>query len=186
MSYVTYNTKALVCGSFEQNIADKNFMLFTERAGMLYATGKSVRLEKSKQRAALQDFSRVQISLVKGKGGWRIGSVEALANDFFLAESREARGSVVSLYKFLRRFIRGEEASPELFAFCIFALDFLQHAKAEREKIELLIQLEILRRLGYVAEDSSMISDWDLIDYKSINKDTLSQKIKDATESSHL
>ena len=53
----------------------------------------------------------------KGKQGWRIGSVEAIKNDFSAATTREARASIIRLYKLLRRFIRGEEASVELYDF---------------------------------------------------------------------
>jgi len=86
-----------------QNTSDKSFLLFTRDNGMLFATAKSVREEVSKQRQALQDFSRIRVSLVKGKTGWRIGSVESLRNDFSAAYDRETRGSVVSLYRLLRR-----------------------------------------------------------------------------------
>ena len=105
MSYQTYTTEALVCGSFLHNTADKVFLLFTREAGMLYATAKSVREERSKQRFALQDFSLINVSLIKGKQGWRVGSVEAEVNYFTKSEERLARGSVVLLFKTLRRFI---------------------------------------------------------------------------------
>ena len=72
MSYQTYITDAVVVGSYASNTADKSYLLFTKRAGMLYATARSVREERSKQRYALQDFSHITVTLVKGKGGWCI------------------------------------------------------------------------------------------------------------------
>ena len=158
MSYVTYTTEALVCGSFEQNTSDKSFLLFTRDNGMLFATAKSVREEVSKQRQALQDFSRIRVSLVKGKTGWRVGSVESLKNDFSGPPDRETRGSVVLLYRLLRRFIRGEEASSELYDFVVEALDVVSQPQPNRAVLDLFVQIRILSLLGYVDEASIPVS----------------------------
>lgn len=80
MAYVTYTTDAIVCGTYDRNTADRSYRLFTRELGMLYADARSVRLEKSKQRQALQDFSLIKVSLVKGKAGWKIGSVSEVQN----------------------------------------------------------------------------------------------------------
>ena len=115
MAYATYTTKALVCGTFNRNTADRSYLLFTREAGMLYADARSVREERSRQRYALQDFSLVRVSLVKGKQSWKVGSIEAQKNYYSLAVENETRGSVVSLFRLLRRFVNCEEAAPELF-----------------------------------------------------------------------
>jgi recombinational DNA repair protein (RecF pathway) len=125
MSYQTYHTEALVCGSYHNNTADKSFLLFTKRAGMLYASARSVREEKSKQRYALQDFSLITVTLIKGKTGWRIGSVETEGNVFGNALSRQSRGSVVRVLKLVRRFVAGEEPHPELYDELVYALQYL-------------------------------------------------------------
>ena len=150
MSYQTYTTEALVCGSFLHNTADKVFLLFTREAGMLYATAKSVREERSKQRFALQDFSLINVSLIKGKQGWRVGSVEAEVNYFTKSEERLARGSVVLLFKTLRRFIHGEEPLPKLFDFCLEALKAMSQENQQHNFLDSVIQLKILSMLGYV------------------------------------
>lgn len=154
MSYVTYTTEALVCGSFDQNTADRSFLLFTKELGMLFAVAKSVREERSLQRPALQDFSRIRVSLVKGKTGWRIGSVEAVANDYAKAKDRETRGSVVLLYRLLRRFIRGEEPVPVLYDKVVAGLDVLLMDLNNRRLVELLVEIEILSLLGYVDQEA--------------------------------
>ena len=154
MSYHTYTTEALVCGSFLHNTADKVFLLFTREVGMLYATAKSVREERSKQRFALQDFSLIRVSLIKGKQGWKVGSVEAKTNYFTQADNRLARGSVVTVFKTLRRFIHGEESLPTLFDFCLLALEEMNKVKDERLFWDLIVQLKILSELGYVDEGS--------------------------------
>jgi DNA repair protein RecO len=192
MSYVTYTTEAVVCGSFEQNTADKAFLLFTREAGMLFANARSVREEVSKQRFALQDFSRIRVSLIKGKTGWRIGSVESEKNDFSIAKTREARASVVSIYKLLRRFVRGEEASVDLYDFVVSALDQLEEGTDDRKFLDLFIQLKILSILGYVDQKSlpEYIFDHDLAKLSEIRDENLIDKmtkiITKAESSSHL
>ncbi len=154
MSYTTYITQALVCGTFNRNTTDRTYLLFTREAGMLFAEARSVREERSRQRYALQDFSRIRVSLVKGKQSWKIGSVEAVASDFSVATSREARGGVVSFYRLLRRFIRGEEASPELFDFCQQALNILILPSTHRTFMEMCIKVRLLSALGYVDNEA--------------------------------
>jgi DNA repair protein RecO len=145
-----YTTEALVCGTFNRNTADRSYLLFTKEAGMLYAEARSVREERSRQRMALQDFSLVRVSLIKGKSSWKIGSIESQRNFFSSASDKAARGSVVSLTRFLRRFFSGQEAAPALFEYVATALALLSAETAGREFIESVVQLHILHSLGYV------------------------------------
>jgi recombinational DNA repair protein (RecF pathway) len=192
MSYVTYTTEALVCGSFEQNTSDKSFLLFTRDNGMLFATAKSVREEVSKQRMALMAFSRIRVSLVKGKTGWRVGSVESIKNDFSGAPDRETRVSVVLLYRLLRRFIRGEEVSTELYDFVVEALGVVSQPQPNRAVLDLFIQIKILSMLGYVDEAAipASLQNRTLSDViMAASPATVAQLevlISKATESSHL
>lgn len=150
MAYSTYTTKALVCGTWNRNTSDKSYLLFTREAGMLYAAARSARLEKSKQRYGLQDFSLIRVSLVKGKSGWRVGSVEPITNHYHQATNKAARGSVVKVYRTLRRFFSGEEASVELFDQIVEDLEVLGNEFNDRSSIENIVQLRILYALGYV------------------------------------
>lgn len=192
MAHQIYTTKAIVCGAYDHNTSDKSFLLFTREAGMLFATARSVREERSKQRPALQEFSYINISLVKGKQGWRVGSVEAVENFFSNAVSRPARSSVVLLIKTLRRFIHGEEATPKLFDFCIQTLTGLSKAVENREFLELLSELKILAELGYVNDKDipkglkesnfSQLENY----IEQISLDKLKKIIVTAVDNSHL
>jgi recombinational DNA repair protein (RecF pathway) len=153
MSYQTYITDAVVVGSYASNTADKSYLLFTERAGMLYATARSVREERSKQRYALQDFSHIMVTLVKGKAGWRVGSVESHKNFYADAVSRLARGSVVRLTKTLRRYVHGEVPDENLYHTYIEALTLLSTECEARTAYERCAEVRLLSHLGYVASD---------------------------------
>jgi recombinational DNA repair protein (RecF pathway) len=152
VSYSTYTTEALVCGTFNRNTADRSYLLFTREAGMLYAEARSVREERSRQRMALQDFSLVRVSLIKGKASWKVGSIESQKNFFMLATDKFARGSVVSLTRFLRRFYGGQEAAPLSFDYIVSAFGLLSTDIRDREFVEKIIQAHLLLSLGYVDE----------------------------------
>ncbi len=156
MSYQTYITDAVVVGSYASNTADKSYLLFTERAGMLYASARSVREERSKQRYALQDFSHITVTLVKGKAGWRIGSVESHENFYNDATTRGARGSIVRLTKTLRRYVHGEVPDADLYRIYVEALGVLVEDCEPRAVYERCAEVRLLAELGYVASDTAV------------------------------
>jgi DNA repair protein RecO len=151
MSYTTYTTNAIVCGTYDRNTADRSYRLFTRELGMVWADARSVRKESSLQRQALQDFSLIKVSLVKGRTGWKIGSVSEVKNYYSRATDQAARGSVVKLIKLLRRFLTGEEAQSELFDECVTALDFFVGTCVSRDLYERVFTQRILAQLGYIA-----------------------------------
>ena len=150
MAYVTYTTDALVCGTFDRNTADRSYRLFTRELGMLYADARSVRKEASKQRQALQDFSFIRVSLVKGKGGWKIGSVTEVKNYYAHAADQTARGSVVKIVRLIRRFLAGEEMHESLFDECVTALEFFSSEHVDRKCYEHIFIQRVLAQLGYI------------------------------------
>ena len=154
MSYKTYTTEAIVCGSRMNNTSDKSFLLFTRDAGMLWATAKSVREERSKQRFALQDFSLMKVSLIRGKSGWRIGSAESEINFFSRSIEKERRTAVTQLIRLLRQFLHGEVTHLDLFADTKEVLLRLTSAETKDiERLSAIYTLRLLHRLGYVANE---------------------------------
>lgn len=152
MSYRTYTTTAIVCGSYDRYQADRTFRLFTESFGLLYATARSVREERSKQRYALQDFSLLQVSLVKGRAGWRIGSVIELGNVFLQAPDQAARIQIVRLVRILNRYVQGPEEAGDIFPLFYTSLLSLGAGKVSYpEQYARGVELQILYRLGYIA-----------------------------------
>src|SRR5665213_790119 len=91
--YQKYNTDALVLGSRELAEADKVFALYTKDFGLVRARASSIRSEHSKMRYALQKFSRANVSLVRGKRGWRAAGA---------ASQKNASGTVQSISAFAR------------------------------------------------------------------------------------
>jgi len=155
MSYAIYTTEALVCGNYDSRTADKSYLLFTKDAGMLYASAQSVREERSKQRYALQDFSLVRLSLVRGKSGWRIGSAEIENNVYNLALSREARIAAITMVKLIRQFVRGEDPLVIVFQDLKTALKMICNPESNPGVIADIFSLRLLHQLGYIAADEA-------------------------------
>ncbi len=154
MSYKTYITEALVCGSTPSNTSDKSFLLFTREAGMLYASAKSVREERSKHRYALQDCALIRVTLVRGRSGWKITGTEAMQNFYSEQETREGRKLVRDVVRLLRRLIHGEESVPSIFDETKACLTAPVHG---REGVTyLLYTLRTLHTLGYVEKTAPM------------------------------
>lgn len=151
MSYKTYTTEALVCGSRHSNTSDKSYLLFSPDAGMVWASAKSVREERSKQRYALQDFSHIRVSLVKGKSGWRIGSVESFGNAFMAAKTRIQRGCINHLFALLRRYVHGEVSLPNVYEDLAVILNDQAYLEMHCVRIQQLFAVRLLSELGYVA-----------------------------------
>ena len=155
MSYQTYTTEALVCGTYRRNTADASYALLTAEAGLVYASARSVREERSRQRYALQDFAQIRVSLVRGKAGWRIGSVDSATNFYHQATTRAQRGAVVQVVKVIRRFIQSEGVLPSVYAGTLGVLHRLTQAPdAETGWLVRHYELWLLYELGYVARAS--------------------------------
>ncbi len=193
MSYKTYTTEALVCGSAYSNTSDKSYLLFTKEAGMVWATARSVREERSKQRYALQDFSCIRVSLVKGRSGWRIGSVEALGNPFMKAETRSKRGIVSFLVRQLRRYVHGEIELEKTYHDVTLLLGNASNTETQVELLQQLFLVRLLTELGYIAVDPSwktLIEAKTVLDALELYEDRMETLIHKAIEkgsnASHL
>lgn len=148
MAYQTYITDALVCATRDSNTSDRSYLLFAREAGMVWATARSVREERSKQRFALQDFSLLRATLVRGKGGWKIAGVEPISSAYYGHDNRESRTFVRNIIRLLRRVMQGEEANTDLFDEVLLSL--AQKKIDDPHGHELALSLRILWHLGYV------------------------------------
>ncbi len=192
MSYATYTTEALICGSRDNNTSDRAYLLFTQEVGMIWATARSVREERSKQRYALQDFSLIRVSLVKGKSGWRIGSVEAICNPFMEARDRRERAHVKNTVALIRRYIHGEQTVVGVFA---DAKEALVIARAQQlfDVVDLLFTARLLYELGYISKSATVSSIFEtktlteaLATYDESFATELTKLIEQAHKLSHL
>ena len=152
MSHTTYTTPAYVLSVRNVGEANRLFTLLTRDFGTLSATAQSIRLEKSKLRFALQRFSFAEVSLVRGKGGWRITNAYSQNNIFFYTDPLRQR-IVIDSTELLRRLIVGEAPDENLFS--IVSDGYMALSKLEEEQLqpfELVLVSKILSTLGYGGE----------------------------------
>ena len=193
MVYQTYTTTAIVCGSWPRNGADKIFLLFTRELGMLYATARSVREERSRQRYALQECASVRVSLVRGRLGWRIGSVIDISHPVLSAKDRQRRIAIVRLLRTVRRFLPGESPVPNVFDTITHALEHLvQTNDVQAEVFTVCTQFKVLYELGYIAPTAiqqtflTMPPDEIQNVVSEVNLEDMQRSIDNASAVSHL
>ena len=150
--YQKYNTEALVLGSRETGESDRVYALFRKDFGLVRARASSVRSEKSLMRYALQNYARANVSLVKGKRGWRAAGAAAI---------QTAHGDVRGIGAFARvselvlRLVHGEEKSGYLFAALSEAHGALMQEKCDAfGMIEIVCVARILYTLGYISNEA--------------------------------
>jgi hypothetical protein len=107
----------------------------------------------------LQEYTNVEVSVVYGKGGWRITGAERPQNGYFqLTERRYQRVTLVRVLRLVRRLLQGQERNEYLFAVVERFLDTLITRSLTDDvcaDAERLTVLRILHALGYVAPHDS-------------------------------
>ncbi len=156
MAHHIYTTDSFVLDSQLSGEADRYYTLFTKDLGLIRANAKGVRLQKSKLRYSLQDFSRSTISLVRGKEIWRITS--ARIEDSLFARYRDDKPVlhlIAQVSALLRRLLGGEEKNEELFMLIAAGISFLEQAKLtdiQLKHLEIILVLRVLNNLGYLRQ----------------------------------
>jgi recombinational DNA repair protein (RecF pathway) len=158
MSYHTYTTDALVLRTYNRLGADRNIKLFTRQHGMLFAKASGVREEKSKMRYSLQPYSRIQVTLVRGKHEWRLIGVECKDNVYFLCQTREARMVLMEIVGRIEQYIIGEEVHHTLFDDMMSILTLITHTETfityhtcSPTYLSSIASFRLLSHLGYIA-----------------------------------
>jgi DNA repair protein RecO len=150
--YQKYHTDALVLGSREIGESDKMLALYTRDFGLVRARGRGIRSTNSKMRYALQDYSLADVSLVKGKQGWRLAGATALSCTHGDIKGRMAFARIANL---VSRFVSGEEAHSALFKILCEARSALTQRACEAwATVELVCVARVLYVLGYISNEA--------------------------------
>lgn len=150
--YQKYHTEAIVLGSFESGEADKTVALLTREFGLVRARASAVRKEASKMRYALQLYTRAELSLVKGKRGWRVAGAIAVQN---AAGGRECVSAFARIAELTLRLVAGEERNEYLFLALREAHGALMRTDVSAVgMIEIICVARILYSLGYISNEA--------------------------------
>ncbi|MFA6554595.1 MAG: recombination protein O N-terminal domain-containing protein [Candidatus Paceibacterota bacterium] len=205
--YNIYTTPGFVVGSKPHGEAGKIIFIFTRDFGMVTATAQGIRLEKSKLRYNLQDYSFGTFSLVRGKEFWRLtsgaeqvissiekgGPIESGPSN----SSGQGKQLTARIALLLRRFLHGEENHPELFDCIRNGIQFLEKVSNITEEqlktLESVIVFRMLELLGYIGKDSvlqgklqSNSFSIELLDELASKRVVINQHINKALKESHL
>jgi recombinational DNA repair protein (RecF pathway) len=160
MSHHIYNTTGLVIDSTPTGEGSGMYSVFTRELGMVRARAQGVRLQKSKLKPALQDFSVSELSLVRGREIWRI--VNARSDHNLYQHFRGRQEAVLMLgrvFFIVRRLVAGEEKNEPLFDLLDRSFHFARENDLSPEQsrsFEYILVLKILDNLGYRGRDSRL------------------------------
>jgi len=210
-----HTTAGFIIFSRPYGEADKLISIFTRDFGLVTATARGIRLEKSKLRYHAQDYSLGVFSLVRGKEFWRLtstsvddltpaslfvsaGSRHSTKRDAFAPSSTDVHHLFVRIAQLLKRFLQGEEPHPELFECIGSVVNFLNEFGStmndeQLKTLESIAVLRILNLLGYIGKVSSFEESFlnlpvsaSLLDQGLLKRPLINQHINKALRESHL
>jgi recombinational DNA repair protein (RecF pathway) len=151
--YQKYHTDALVIACRDVAETDRAIALYTRDFGLVWARAAAVRTEKSKMRYSLSNFTRAQVSLVRGKRGWRLAGTTPETT----AIGKEAAGvrAFARVCALVLRLVTGEEENAYLFEVLAEAQSALLQCGPEMAPvIELVCVARMLYTLGYLSSEA--------------------------------
>lgn len=170
-----YHTKSFVIGSYNRGEANKILVLYTREMGLVRAVAQGIRLNKSKLRFGLQDFSYASVDLVRGRDIWRVTSGSTITSFPFARSQKQPLILIARISRLIERLCDGEEANEKIFDDFIQALYLLDDpntSSASREALELHLVLRIMNTLGYIGE-SEILADYLASDFNSSKIESL-------------
>lgn len=152
-----HHTEAFVLGSRAKGEDSKMLILYTRELGLVYAHAQGIRKLSSKLRFTLQDFSRAQVDLVRGREIWRVTTASPVHSYASLRRARDSERILSRLASLLIRLVTGEEPSGEIYGALTRTYDLLESAGTKTEDfraLELLSVARILTALGYLSRET--------------------------------
>jgi DNA repair protein RecO (recombination protein O) len=149
-----YHTHGFILSSRNVGEANKIFTIYTRELGLIRAVSQGIRLSKSKNRFALQDFYYAKIDIVRGRDVWRVTSAKPINSFSFARSNKESILIIARVSSLLDRLCKGEESNLQIFDDFIQALYLLDDeiTKDKREALEIHLVLRIMNSLGYVGD----------------------------------
>lgn len=155
-----YHTNGFILSSVNKGEANKMLTIYTREMGLIRALAQGLRLHKSKLRFTLQDFSYVNVDLVRGKELWRVTSAKHISSFPLARSSTTSLILIMRVSKLIERLCTGESPNENIFDDFIQALYLLDDeniSSSSREALELHLILRIMNSLGYIG-DSTILS----------------------------
>lgn len=195
MSYHIYSTSGIVLKRTTFGESNAIFHILTRDFGLILASAQAVRSPKSKLSSALQEYSLILLSCIKGKNGWKITNASSKEN-FFFDYLSYAQRFISQTSSVLIRMMPGEEHHMEIFDSILASFLYLKNINNETEigYLEILTIFRMMYLLGYISKDEKIeefltdtsLVNKDLLDKILLNKKVLVEKINKGLKESHL
>ena len=158
MAHQIYLTEGIIIKKRDFGEADRLFWIYTEKFGMIMASAKGVRLEKSKLRGNLDVFTYGDFAVISSKDFWRLVDARETISAKLNHDSAEHVKIFARIASLLARMIKGEERNEEIWK--QLKILFLNLFKKNVEKkdlkdLEIRSTAAILKTLGYMEEAPS-------------------------------
>lgn len=165
MSYHIYTTEGIILKKTPFGEANILCTILTADLGLILASAQSARLSVSKLKGGLQEYTRMTLSCIKGKNGWKITNAVFHDNIFF-SSAEYTHTCIARVASVLIRMMPGEESNPELFDTVSSVMECLSQIDEKSvSNFEVLIMLRILYHLGYVSKNEKtekfLTTEWD-------------------------
>lgn len=150
MAHQIYLTEGIILKKKDFGEADRLFWIYTEKFGMIMASAKGVRLEKSKLRNNLAVFSYGEFAVISSKDFWRIVDARGIIS-LKLSGQTKVFAKIASL---AIRMIKGEDRNEKTW----LELKNTFLAKEGEKDFETKSVARLLQSLGYmdkIAENKS-------------------------------
>jgi recombinational DNA repair protein (RecF pathway) len=155
--YQKYQTDAIALSSREYGESDRVYALYTKDFGLVHARASAVRVETSKMRYALQNYSLANVSLVRGKRSWRAAGARPLEG-LSTAENMHGARAFGRIADLVTRLVTGEERNEYLYQTLAEARSALMASKYNLEPaipaIEIVCVARVLYALGYISAEA--------------------------------
>jgi len=173
MSHHIYHTRGIVIEARSVKEANKTYWIFTRDLGMVLASAQGVRLSTSKLRFSLQPLSVAEISLVRGRVGWRVVNAREISNIYWRIKDMPQSVAMSSrVLRLVRRLVTGEEKNEVLFERLSAGLMYLADGVGGKQlttkqvmNLEFILLLQVLYTLGYFAPPTELL--WCIDDHLS-------------------
>lgn len=143
-----YATPAVVLGTTPLNEANALVTLLTRDFGLIRVRAQGLHRPGAKLRSALQTLSEADITLVRGKDGWRLVGALLIENRFRLLPG-EAVHRAGRINELLLRLVQGEGPDPRFYLLATGLLRALaENDPAEADAAEVIAALRLLQALG--------------------------------------
>jgi recombinational DNA repair protein (RecF pathway) len=160
MPYHRYETDAFVLAVAPVRERDRLYSLLTRDFGLVKAVAAGALMPHSRLAPHLPKAGRVKVSLVKGKGSWRIvGTRDSESGWASFRDAPLARQAYLRVLRFLRIALYEEDRHPEIFEVLdAFQNELAKAAPDDVSSLEIAAVGRLLSELGHLELPEVMVN----------------------------